>query len=421
MAVEIRVPELAESVVEATVARWLKQPGESVAQGEPVVELETEKINLGVAAEQGGVLREIARRDGETVKAGDVLGLIDQRAAAAAPSAGDAGTQRRGDAESEVAVTPRLSVSASPVTPVAQRLAEEHGIDASRMRGSGLGGRVTKDDVLEYLERPGGEATPPAPPREEAASTPAPPAVAPTPAAAPPAGERREERVRLSRRRLTIARRLVEAQQAAAMVTTFNEVDLSAVMELRRRRRDSFKERYGVGLGFMSFFTKAAIGALKAFPQINAELQGEELVIKHYYDIGIAVSTDEGLVVPVLRDSDKLTFAEIEQQIAALSTKARERKLTLEDLRGGTFTITNGGVFGSLLSTPILNPPQVGILGMHKIEERPVAVGGQVVVRSMMYVALTYDHRVVDGREAVRFLVRVKELIEDPALLLIEE
>jgi 2-oxoglutarate dehydrogenase E2 component (dihydrolipoamide succinyltransferase) len=226
--------------------------------------------------------------------------------------------------------------------------------------------------------------------------------------------------VRLSRRRLTIARRLVEAQQTAAMLTTFNEVDMSAVMDVRKRRRDSFRERHGVGLGFMSFFTRACIGALKAFPELNAELQGEELVLKRYYDIGIAVSTDEGLVVPVVRDADRKTFAQIEQEIASLATRARERKLTLDELRGGTFTITNGGVFGSLLSTPILNPPQVGILGMHKIEERPVAAAGQVVVRPMMYVALTYDHRVVDGRGAVSFLVRVKELIEDPEALLLE-
>jgi 2-oxoglutarate dehydrogenase E2 component (dihydrolipoamide succinyltransferase) len=236
----------------------------------------------------------------------------------------------------------------------------------------------------------------------------------------PAAAGREEERVRLSRRRLTIARRLVEAQQTAAMLTTFNQVDMSAVMEVRKRRRDSFRERHGVGLGFMSFFAKAAVGALKAFPAINAELQGEELVLKRYYDLGVAVSTEEGLVVPVVRDADRKTFAQIEQEIAALATRARERKLRLEDLRGGTFTLTNGGVFGSLFSTPILNPPQVGILGMHKIEERPVAAGGQVVIRPMMYVALTYDHRVVDGREAVSFLVRVKELIEDPEVLLLE-
>jgi 2-oxoglutarate dehydrogenase E2 component (dihydrolipoamide succinyltransferase) len=270
-------------------------------------------------------------------------------------------------------------------------------------------------------------AAPPAPAPAPPAAAPAPAPPAPAPAPAPPAAAptpdaagRPEERVRLSRRRLTIARRLVEAQQVAAMLTTFNEIDMSAVLDVRKRRRDAFQERYRVSLGFMSFFTRASVGALKAFPAVNSELRGEELVLKHYYDIGIAVSTEEGLVVPVVRDADRKSFADIEREIARLAARARDRQLTLEELRGGTFTITNGGVFGSLLSTPILNPPQVGILGMHKIEERPVVVNGEVVVRPMMYVALTYDHRVVDGREAVSFLVRIKELIEDPEALLLE-
>ena len=319
------------------------------------------------------------------------------------------------------------------ISPVARRLAEEHGIDPGAIDGSGPGGRVMKEDVLDLIQQPPAAGPPSASPA--AAATPSARAVGPAGASAPPpiaaegpapgvpvrsAEKGEEERVRLSRRRLTIARRLVEAQQTAAMLTTFNEIDMSAVMELRKRRREAFQERHGVGLGFMSFFTKAAIGALKAFPPLNAELQGEELVLKRYYDIGIAVSTDEGLVVPVLRDADRKTFADIEREIGALAGRARERKLTLDDLRGGRFTITNGGVFGSLLSTPILNPPQVGILGMHKIEQRPIAAGGQVLVHPMMYVALTYDHRVVDGREAVGFLVRVKELIEDPETLLLE-
>jgi 2-oxoglutarate dehydrogenase E2 component (dihydrolipoamide succinyltransferase) len=443
MASEIRVPQLGESVVEATVARWLKKEGEPVELGDAVVELETEKVNVEVAAEARGVLQQILHPEGDTVKVGDTIGMLDGADTAAPQPAATAGAQAAGAAAPAPAAPgpPAAAagsaqappVSAAPVaktppeqptadaadaraepngqhaiTPVARRLAEEHGLDPAKVPGSGPAGRVMKEDVLALIQKTEG-ATAPAAPAE-------PPATGPAPAAA----GREEERVRLSRRRQTIARRLVEAQQTAAMLTTFNEVDMSAVMEVRKRRRDSFRERHGVGLGFMSFFAKAAVGALKAFPAINAELQGEELVLKRYYDLGVAVSTEEGLVVPVLRDADRKTFAQIEQEIAALATRARERKLSLEDLRGGTFTLTNGGVFGSLLSTPILNPPQVGILGMHKIEERPVAAGGQVVIRPMMYLALTYDHRVVDGREAVSFLVRVKELIEDPEVLLLE-
>jgi 2-oxoglutarate dehydrogenase E2 component (dihydrolipoamide succinyltransferase) len=297
---------------------------------------------------------------------------------------------------------------------VAQRIAAERGIDLREVAGSGPGGRVTKEDVVAQRGPAAAPAAPPAPaPRAPEIPPPAPPTLV-------LAEERREERVRMSRRRQTIAQRLVEAQRTAAMLTTFNEIDMSAVLEIRKRRRDAFKERYGVSLGFMSFFTKATIGALKAFPLLNAEIQGNEIVIKHYYDIGIAVATDEGLVVPVVRDADRKSFAQIEREIADLATRAREGRLTLPELQGGTFTITNGGVFGSLMSTPILNAPQVGILGMHKIEERPIALNGQVVIRPMMYVALSYDHRIVDGSEAVRFLVRVKELIEDPEALLLE-
>jgi 2-oxoglutarate dehydrogenase E2 component (dihydrolipoamide succinyltransferase) len=463
---------LGESVVEATVARWLKQVGETVSSGDPVVELETEKVNIEVPAEAGGVLASIAHQEGETVRIGDVLGTLEEgqatgvaeQTAAAPASAGQAAslpsTAAPGPspgASAAAAQSPPTSVAAPSgrggswpataeserrdgVSPVAQRVAVERGIDASRVVGSGPGGRVMKEDVLGYAQRPatpaapvvapdrGAPATPVAPPTPSTAP-PAPSTISPAPipgpasvlaAGAPAAAGRGEERVRLSRRRLTIARRLVEAQQTAAMLTTFNEIDMSAVMDLRKRRRDAFKERHGVSLGFMSFFTKASIGALKAFPNVNAELQGEELILKRYYDIGVAVSTEEGLVVPVVRDADRKTFAEIEREITSLATRARERKLTLEELRGGTFTITNGGVFGSLLSTPILNPPQVAILGMHKIEERPVAQNGQVVIRPMMYVALTYDHRIVDGREAVSFLVKVKELVEEPESLLLE-
>jgi 2-oxoglutarate dehydrogenase E2 component (dihydrolipoamide succinyltransferase) len=295
-------------------------------------------------------------------------------------------------------------------------MAEEHGIDLAAVQGSGPGGRITRDDLFAHLAKQAPAATPPA------SAAPAPVAETVQPAAAPPApgDPAREERVRVSRRRQTIAARLVEAQQTAAMLTTFNEIDLSAVMEVRSRRKDAFKEKYGVNLGFMSFFTKASIGALKAYPQVNSELQGNELVLKKYYDIGIAVGVEEGLVVPVLRDADRKSFAQIEKDIVELAGKARDNKLSLAELQGGTFTITNGGVFGSLLSTPILNTPQVGILGMHTIQQRPVARDGEVVIRPMMYVALSYDHRVVDGSDAVRFLVTIKNLLEDPENLLLE-
>ncbi|MGA7669154.1 MAG: 2-oxoglutarate dehydrogenase complex dihydrolipoyllysine-residue succinyltransferase, partial [Nitrolancea sp.] len=308
-------------------------------------------------------------------------------------------------------------------TPAVRRLAAEYDLDLDQVPASGDNGRVTREDVVRYaLSRQASQ--PDAPATNGSTKTPIPPAQAPATAPMPEFAEsstgRREERVRMSRRRQTIAARLVEAQQTAAMLTTFNEVDMSAVMDLRKRRRDAFKEQHGVSLGYMSFFTKASIGALKAFPRVNAEIQGNEFVLKHYYDVGIAVGAPEGLVVPVVRDADRKTFAEIEQEIVELATKARDNKLSLDELLGGTFTITNGGIYGSLLSTPILNPPQVAILGMHKIEQRPVVVDGAVVVRPMMYLALSYDHRIVDGQEAVQFLVRVKELIEDPESLLLE-
>ncbi len=440
MPADIRVPEMGESIVEATVGKWLKREGDPVAAGEPVVELETEKVNLEVSASQDGVLEKVLKREGETVNVGDVLGVIAERAAVAAPQpapprearaevteapAGDSQAQVAPEREAEAREEDQLA------TPLARRMAAEQGVDLSRVPGTGRGGRITHEDVEEYLRRvreqraaaqpeaPArpAEAVPAAPPppakEPEAAAPPAPPAAAPRPG-------RYEERVRLSRRRLTIARRLVEAQQTAAMLTTFNEVDMTGVMELRSRWRGVFKEKHGTDLGFMPFFVKAVVGALKAFPEVNSEIQGNELVLKYYYDIGIAIGAEEGLVVPVLRDADKKSFADIEAAIADMVKRSRERKLTLEELEGGTFTITNGGVFGSLLSTPILNPPQVGILGMHRIMERPVVVNGQVVVRPMMYLALTYDHRVVDGRQAVQFLVRVKELVEDPSRLMLD-
>jgi len=464
MSVEIKVPALGESIVEATVGQWLKHEGEPVSAGEPVVELETEKVNMEVVAPADGVLRAITKREGETVAIGEVLAELAEGEAPAAgevPSAGEPAAPAPGSAEPVPAPPPAPALapagqaalldetSDTRVSPLARRIASERGVDLSRVHGSGVGGRITQDDVTGYLAQQhngGGTAPAPAPvaaaptPAGQAPASPAPSTAArsegarsastatPPPTPAPPpdvatrgvSGGRREERVRLSRRRLTIARRLVEAQHTAAMLTTFNEVDMSAVMELRKRRRDAFKQRHGVGLGFMSFFTRAVIGALKAYPRLNAEIQGEEMVLKHYYDIGIAVGVPEGLVVPVLRDADRMTFAEIEQQIAQLAEKARTNTLALDELQGGTFTITNGGTFGSLLSTPILNAPQVGILGMHKVEERPIALGGQVVIHPMMYLALSYDHRIVDGQEAVSFLVRVKELIEDPETLLLE-
>jgi len=396
MAVEIKVPDMGESVIEATVMRWIKHEGDPVAAGEAVVELETDKVSLEVGAQQAGILQGIQKQEGDTVAVGDVLAFVAVGSEAAP--------------QPEAAKPPAPAEKAAPgnrsATPLAQRVARNLGVDLAQVKPGSAGGKITKEDVQAY-----------------AAST-QPPAEAPAPAApSRPAGSmgaenRPETRQRMSRRRQTIARRLVEAQQTAAMLTTFNEIDMSAVMDLRKRRREAFKERYGVDLGFMSFFVKATIGALKAFPNLNAEIQGDEIVLKHYYDIGVAVGAEEGLVVPVIRDADRLNFAGIEKAIREFVSKINQGTLSLDDLRGGTFTITNGGIFGSLMSTPILNPPQVGILGMHKIQERPVVVNGAITIRPMMYVALSYDHRLVDGREAVQFLVRLKELVEDPEALL---
>jgi 2-oxoglutarate dehydrogenase E2 component (dihydrolipoamide succinyltransferase) len=438
---QVVVPQLGESVVEARVARWLKKAGDAVSAGEPLVELETEKIDLEVGAEHAGVLREITRQEGEDVQVGEVLGVID----AAAPEAESSGPGARAEPETapppaaraERATEAPAPAAAEPsqrgrATPTARRVAATHDVDLGQVPPSGEAGRVIKRDVESYVQQASQTAAPgPAAPNAARASTAAaPPApsraaqqaapAAPPEGSAPPAGRRTEERVRMSKRRLTIARNLVEAQHTAALLTTFNEVDMSAVMDLRERRKDAFKKRYGVSLGIASFFVKASIGALRAFPRLNAEIQGEEMVLKHYYDVGIAVGAPQGLVVPVLRNAERLSFAEVEIAIRDYAHKASDGALTLDDLKGGTFTISNGGVFGSLLSTPIVNPPQVGILGLHKIEERPVAHAGQVVVRPMMYVALTYDHRMVDGLEAVQFLVRVKEFIEDPGHLLLE-
>jgi 2-oxoglutarate dehydrogenase E2 component (dihydrolipoamide succinyltransferase) len=414
MAVEIRVPTLGESIVEATVGKWLKQVGDTVAAGEMLVDLETDKVNVEVAAEQGGVLEQIVKGEGQNVGVGEVIGMIGAGAAAAASTPTNCAPAAAPRQDAPVTTPPaQPSQHTPPISPVARKIAADQGVDVRAVAGSGPGGRITKDDVAAAGDR--GQAVVAAP-----TQSPLPRPQPPTPSPQLPTPNSREERVRMSRRRQTIAARLVEAQHTADMLTTFNEIDMSAVMDVRKRRKDSFKERHSIGLGFMSFFTKAVVGALKSFPRLNAEIQGDELVLKHYYDIGIAVGAEEGLVVPVLRDADRKSFAQIEQEIADLAKRARENKLTLTELQGGTFTITNGGVFGSLMSTPILNTPQVGILGMHKIEDRPIALAGQVVIRPMMYVALSYDHRIVDGNEAVRFLVRIKELVEDPEALLLE-
>ena len=427
MAVEIHVPELGESVADATVGRWLKQEGDEVKSGEPLVELETDKINFEVEAEQDGVLENIAKGEGETVNVGEVIGTIGEADGRPAQEeaeeveeaqAPDEEEEERAEAEQpEAEEEPdghrEMEVRASPSV---RKLAQEYDVDLAEVSGSGSGGRITREDVERLIREQGRPAEEERPDGRPARA----PERAPEPQVLEDGRAALEERVRMSRRRQTIAKRLVEAQQTAAMLTTFNEADMSSVMELRNRRKEDFQERHGIKLGFMSFFVKASIGALKAFPKINSELRGEELIVKHYYDIGVAVNTEEGLVVPVVRDADKLGFAEIERQIGELATKARERRLALEELQGGTFTITNGGIFGSLISTPILNTPQVAILGMHKIQDRPVVLNGELEARPMMYLALSYDHRIVDGADAVSFLVRIKELIEDPESLLLE-
>jgi 2-oxoglutarate dehydrogenase E2 component (dihydrolipoamide succinyltransferase) len=408
MSINILVPEVGESIVDARVAKWLKKEGEPVTAGEPLVELETDKVDVEVAAPKNGVLQKIAHGDGADVKIGDVLGMIEEGAAATTGTTGTTGTAAKSAASGPAAaVAPAGGKNAA--TPSARKLAREQQVDLDVVKADGP--RVTKADVERTVST---AKAAPAPPKASAKPTPVPavPVVPVVPGSS--------ERIRMSKRRATIAKRLVEAQQTAAMLTTFNEVDMSGVMGLRERRKEAFKTKHGIGLGIASFFVKAAVAALREFPRLNAEIQGDEMVLKHYYDIGIAVGASEGLVVPVLRGADRLSFADIEKGIRDFATRANDGTLTLDDLRGGTFSITNGGVYGSLMSTPILNPPQVGILGLHAIKERPVAVGGQIVLRPMMYTALTYDHRIVDGSEAVRFLVRIKELIEDPGVLLVE-
>ncbi|MGJ3263071.1 MAG: 2-oxoglutarate dehydrogenase complex dihydrolipoyllysine-residue succinyltransferase [Salinarimonas sp.] len=421
MATEIRVPTLGESVSEATIARWYKKPGEAVAADEPLVELETDKVTLEVPAPAAGVIAEIAQAEGATVEPGAILGTIDEGGTAAAAPAKKAeekpaekpapaakpaeapavSTQGYGNA-------PKTGLATEDHGPAVGRLARESGVDPAQVAASGKDGRVTKGDMLAAIAGGGAQAP--------AAPAPAPQMRAPS----APDDASREERVRMTKLRQTIARRLKDAQNTAAMLTTFNDVDMSAVMEMRKTYKDVFEKKHGVKLGFMGFFTKACVQALKELPAVNAEIDGTDLVYKNYYHVGIAVGTEKGLVVPVVRNADTMTIAEIEKQIGVYGKKARDGKLSIDEMQGGTFTITNGGIYGSLMSTPILNAPQSGILGMHRIEERPVVRGGQVVVRPMMYLALSYDHRIVDGKEAVTFLVRVKEALEDPARLVLD-
>ncbi|MGB8276538.1 MAG: 2-oxoglutarate dehydrogenase complex dihydrolipoyllysine-residue succinyltransferase [Methylovirgula sp.] len=405
MTVEIRVPTLGESVSEATIGRWFKQAGDTVALDEPIVELETDKVTLEVNAPAAGVLSEITVKDGETVAPGALLGAITEGAAPlrSAKSAAAA------PAPAAPAAAPEKATSRPP-SPAAAKIAADQGVDTGAIAGSGKEGQVLKGDVLAFVA---GQAAP------SPTSSAAPPLVelrAPSPAA----DASREERVRMTKLRQTIARRLKDAQAAAAMLTTFNEVDMSEVMALRARYKDIFEKKYGIKLGFMGFFVKACVGALKEIPAVNAEIDGTDLVYKNYYHLGIAVGTDKGLVVPVVRDCDRLGLAGIEKKIADLGRRARDGALTIDEMQGGTFTITNGGIYGSLMSTPILNAPQSGILGLHKIQERPIVVAGKIEARPMMYLALTYDHRIVDGKEAVTFLVRVKETLEDPARLVLD-
>jgi 2-oxoglutarate dehydrogenase E2 component (dihydrolipoamide succinyltransferase) len=401
MAVELTVPPLGESITEAVVGKWNKKKGESVSVDEPVVVLETDKVTIDVPAPVGGAIVEVLFKEGDKVRVGEVLGRIDGAGAtAAAPASAPA---QAAQAPAPVQAAPATDTRA---TPTAVNMAAAHNLDLSQIPGSGAGGRIMKDDVRGKLNQgttqaPAAPATPQAP-------------------AGPRANAAREERVRMTPLRKRVAERLIQAQSTAAILTTFNEVDMGEVMALRKKYNDKFQAKHSVKLGFMSFFVRAAIEALKTFPQINAEIDGEDVVFKNYYDIGVAVSGSRGLVVPVVRDADSLSLAELEKQIGDYGVRARNDKLTLAELQGGTFTISNGGIFGSMLSTPILNPPQTGILGMHNIVERPVVRDGQIVIRPIMYVALSYDHRLVDGREAVQFLVRVKECIEDPERLLLE-
>ncbi len=410
---DIRVPTLGESVTEATIGKWFKQPGDAVAVDEPLVELETDKVTIEVPAPSAGVLSEVMAKNGETVAVGALLGQIKDGAGAAKPTATAAPPKPAPVARPAAPPAPVLAASAKPDAPLApsvRRIAAETGLDATTVPGSGKDGRVTKGDMMAAIERAAAAPTPVA--QTAAAVQVRAPSVADDAA--------REERVKMTRLRQTIARRLKDAQNTAAMLTTFNEVDMSAVMALRNQYKDLFEKKHGVKLGFMGLFVRACVQALKDIPAVNAEIDGADLIYKNYYHIGVAVGTEKGLVVPVVRDADHLSLAGIEKTITDFGRRARDGALKIDEMQGGTFTISNGGVYGSLMSTPILNAPQSGILGMHKIQERPMAVAGKVEIRPMMYLALSYDHRIVDGREAVTFLVRVKECLEDPARLVLD-
>ena len=428
---EIKVPEMGESITEGTVSKWVVKEGDTVSQGDVLLELETDKVNLEISAEEDGVVESITKQEGETVQVGESVGVIGAGSGSSKPAASESkpAPESKPESKSDDVVTINYpakgaepaaekatdkstnAVTSKPDngdaigTPAARKLARERGIDLGSIQSNDPIGRVNPDDVRKHGDKPAPAKSEAAPAKKPVENNPAKPA----------------DRQPMSRRRRTIANRLVEAQHNAAMLTTFNEVDMTAILDVRKRRKDAFKEKYDVGLGFMSFFTKAVVGALKKFPMVNAEIDGDDVIVKKFYDIGIAVSAKEGLVVPVVRDADRLGFAQIEKEIATLASKARSNTLGLSELQGGTFTITNGGVFGSLLSTPILNAPQVAILGMHKIQLRPVAIDAERMEnRPMMYIALSYDHRIIDGSEAVSFLVKVKELLEDPETLLIE-
>ncbi|WP_338830140.1 2-oxoglutarate dehydrogenase complex dihydrolipoyllysine-residue succinyltransferase [Bradyrhizobium sp. 27S5] len=410
---EIRVPTLGESVTEATIGRWFKKAGEAVAVDEPLVELETDKVTIEVPAPVAGTLGEIIAKDGETVAVGALLGQINDGAVAAKPAAAapaKAAAPAAAAAAAPALAAPKVPPADAPLAPSVRKLSAESGVDATTVPGSGKDGRVTKGDMLAAIEK---AASAPTPVNQPAAAV---QVRAPSPAD----DAAREERVKMTRLRQTIARRLKDVQNTAAMLTTFNEVDMTEVMKLRALYKDTFEKKHGSKLGFMGFFTKAVVQGLKDIPAVNAEIDGSDLIYKNYYHIGVAVGTDRGLVVPVVRDCDHKSIAEIEKGIADFGRRARDGQLKIDEMQGGTFTITNGGIYGSLMSTPILNAPQSGILGMHKIQERPMVVGGKIEVRPMMYLALSYDHRVIDGKEAVTFLVRVKESLEDPARLVLD-
>ena len=407
MPIEVKVPVLSESVSDATLAQWHKKVGDSVRRDENLVDLETDKVMLEVVAPHDGVLSEIKKTDGDVVASNEVIAVIDETAQTVV-----------GEPSKALAEPPAEPAATVELSPAVRKLIADHQLDAEQISGSGKGGRITKEDVLKHVAQTAQEQAP------EPAAVPATPApvakAAPTPPLPAAVAGRDEERVPMTRLRARIAQRLVEAQHTAAMLTSFNEINMQPVMDLRAKYRDSFEKQYGIRLGFMSFFIKACVEALKAFPVVNASVDGDDILYHNYFDIGVAVSTERGLVVPIVRDADQRGFAELEQAVADFAKKARDGKLAIDDLSGGTFSITNGGVFGSLLSTPILNPPQSAILGMHKIEKRPVVEGDQIVIRPMMYVALTYDHRIIDGREAVSFLVKVKAFLEDPARIMLQ-